>query len=404
VELLLACALAKQENQMPDINNILVFSTEPSVADQLARSIGPHAGQVQQATSVDKALATVDETAPEAFVVHLERNRQDGLSLVNKLRFSHPKEIILAVSRHKDPDLILAGLRAGISDYLIMEGNAKPLSTALTDALHSGAGRSRTGELIAVYSIKGGQGVTTVAVNLADHIQALAGGKVLLADLHLYRGDVADFLNRTCTYTLFHLAGDLQRMDSHLLFSSLNRHKNRFYLVGTSGDISDAEKINTENLSRMVELFKHHFDTIVVDLPSDCSEKSLTVLAAADRIVLVVQQTIPEIRSLQSTIDFFREIHPDDQRLEIVINRFSKASDLGIAELETLVDCPVSGTIASDYKAVAHAIDHGKTLSTACPAKRINRDFNRLAARLTGLASTARQPSPIRALTAWLKQ
>ena len=389
---------------MPVHHNVLIFSTEPAIADRLARSVGSQVRFARQAHSVDKALACVDETAPEAFVVHLEQGCHDGLLLVEKLRKRHPKETILGVAQGKDPDLILSALRAGISDYLVMEVNGHPFSATLSNALQRHSARSPAGKLIAVYSLKGGQGVTTVSVNLADHIQSLTGQKVLLVDANLYRGNVADYLNQTSTYTLFHLDRDLERMDGQLLFSSLNRHKNRFYLLGTSGDIGDAEKIRPENLSQMMGLSKQHFNTVVVDLPSDCSEKSLAILEAADRIVLVVQQTIPEIKSLQSTIGFFREIHPDDQRLEIVINRFEKASDIGTAEVEALAGCPVSGTITSDYKTIAQAIDQGKTLATAFAAKRINRDFDRLAARLTGSASTGGRRSPIQALTSWLRK
>jgi pilus assembly protein CpaE len=383
---------------------LLIYSADPSTADQLAQRVMSAARHVHQAHTAEKALARLNTTLPDAVLVHLRRDRQDGISLVRRIHRQYPELVILAVGNHKDPDVILSGLRAGISDYLPLEENGQGLSAALLSALDRRSGSGAAGRLIAVFSLKGGQGVTTTAVNLADHIHLLTGRRVLLADLNLYRGDAADYLNQNCGYTPFQLVRDLQRMDEHLLFSSLIRHKNRFYLLGTSSDISDADQIATDDLAGMITLLKRHFDTIVTDMPSDCSEKNLAALEAADTILLVVQQTIPEIKSLQSVVGFFREINLDTRKVKIIINRYSKTSDLTAPDLEGLVGCPVAATITSDYKAITHAIDQGKTLATACPERRINRDFRDLASRLTGIdGSTANRRPLFGTLSKWIK-
>jgi len=390
---------------LPSINEALVFSSDPASGDRLAQAIESAVHRVVLIDTPEKLLSRVDNGSPDAVLVDLTRESQTGLSLTRQLRRSQPNLSILAVARYKDPDLILAAVRAGMSDFLVLEENGAELCGDLQRALDRAAGSRRTGDLIAVYSLKGGQGVTTVAVNLADQLQALTGRKVLLADLNLYRGDAAAFLDQPCTFTPFELVRDLARMDSHLLFSSLIRHKNRFYLLGTADDIGDADQITPEDLRAMVDLLRQHFDTIVLDLPSDCSPKTIEVLEAADRIVLVAQQTVPEVKNLQSVLEFFREIHPNDDRLGMVINRYDPSSDLTAPDLSDLLGCPVIATISSDYRSLARAIDQGKTIATAAPQKRINRDFKRLAARMNGMdTDDGRRPlidSIATAITGW---
>jgi len=62
------------------------------------------------------------------------------------------------------------------------------------------------GELIAIYSGKGGLGTTSIAINLAH---AIAGtrpqSRVALADLVVAGGDVRVFLNLKPSYDLSHL-------------------------------------------------------------------------------------------------------------------------------------------------------------------------------------------------------
>ncbi len=389
---------------MSAINQTLIFSPDPTSAERLAQSLEPAVAQIHRAHTAENALAQVNENALDAVLIHLDRDPRGGLALASQIRRLHPDLAVLAVGRDKDPDLILSGLRAGITDYLVLGENGVQIPAALCNALNRNAGNAPSGELIAVYSLKGGQGVTTVAVNLADHIQSLTGRKVLLADLNPFRGDAAVYLDQPCSYTPADLIRDLQRMDDQLLFSSLIRHKNRFHLLGTSGDISDADQISAEDIAAMIALLKRHFHTIVADLPSDCSEKNLAVLESASRILLVVQQTVPEIKSLQSVIDFFREIDPNEQRLEVVINRYNPNSDLTAKDLAALFGCPVTGTIASHYSAITHAVNQGKTLSTACPQKKINRDFNALASRLTGTGPAKTQQPLLKMLTAWIRE
>lgn len=387
---------------MSVIKEAVVFSTDQKVTKRLALGMEPAVRHIHQENTVQGLLDRAQKGAPHAVLIHLTGEHEDGISLARQLRRTDPELAILGFGREKDPDLILSGMRAGISDFLALESDDAQLSAAIFRSLERIFGDHGSGDLIAVYSLKGGQGVTTVAVNLADQIQSLTHGKVVLADLNLYRGDAADHLNLVCAFTPYQLVDDLQRMDQDLLFSSLVQYKQRFHLLGTGAAISDADRIGPADLAAMMTLLRQHFDTVVVDLPSDCSEKNRAVMAAADRILLVVQQTVPEVKNLQSVVEFCREISLNDSRLEILINRYSKTNDLTINTIENLVGCPVTGVIASDYKAVTRAAHQGSTLMADCPGKKITRDFRALATRLAGLPP-ANGHNWRKALTEWMK-
>ena len=239
-----------------------------------------------------------------------------------------------------------------------------------------------------------------MAVNLADQLQALTGRKVLLLDMNLYRGDAGAYLNQACGYTPFDVIRDRQRMDERLLFSSLVHHKNRFYLLGTPESISDAEQIGDAEAAGLLETLRPYFSYIVVDLPSNFSAVNLAVLEAADRILMVAQQALPEIKSLQSVLEFFRELYPDDSKTHIVVNRHQKGQEISAEDMTDIFDHPVTTTLANDYRACSAAVKAGKTLATAAPRSQLCKDFETLAARLSGISPTPSRHSLFQRLAA----
>ena len=71
-------------------------------------------------------------------------------------------------------------------------------------------------------------------------------------------------------------------------------------------DISDAEQVGPDDIAAMAGVVKRHFDYIIVDCPHEFSGRSLKACALSDKILLVAQQTIPAVKSVQQVIAFFQ--------------------------------------------------------------------------------------------------
>lgn len=331
------------------------------------------------------SYTSIKDLGPETIFIDIDIDLKGGLALAGHLKNSMPGTALFFVSQKKDPDTILAGLKAGIDDFLLLPGNSKELSSCVQKALGRIESGGRSGENTAVFSIKGGQGVTSIATNLADQIHLLSKDRVILVDMNLFMGDVGVFLDFPSTYTIFDMLKDIERMDENLLFSSLNRHDRGFYILAAPDEVSDADQVSGKDITRILSILSTYFDHIIIDLPHNFTEKNLAVIDAADTLLLLVQQSTPVIKSVQNALNFFEELGYDETRVKIVLNRHMEKSELTKNDISYVLNRPVYASIKNDFASLSEAINKGKTLDMTNPDALINRDMETVASLLTGI-------------------
>jgi pilus assembly protein CpaE len=373
-------------------NTALIVSRDPAVVDTLLPELRPVVGLVKTADGAEAALAACREQVPALLIVDLSENDGSGLKLLHRIRQRFPDTSVIAVAGAKDPDLILEGLRSGISDFLALPLGKDDIRTAVQRALRRDAAPRPAGEIIALFSLKGGQGVTTLALNLADQLQTVHGKRVLLLDLNLYMGQVGAYLNLPAGYSPFDLLRDIERIDENLLFSSLSRHPRGFYFLTAPEVISDADEIGADDVRRMLALLAEHFDAIVVDLPHNFADKTLAVMEAAEHLLLVTVQGIIEIKSVQRTLELLSELQYREDKVKIVLNRFLRNRDLGVKELTELFQQPIYATVTNDYRTLNQAADKHRLVAETHSKTRICRDIRNLTGKLLGAAAGAHRP------------
>jgi len=338
---------------------------------------------------VDPALAhtAVKEAPPALVFVNLADDPGTGLNLVGRLVKAASTSLVFPVASNKAPDLILEAFRLGAADFLVWPGDAGEALAAVRRALAKKSSGRHAGEVYAVFSGKGGQGVTSIALNLADHIQQLSGERVLLCDLNLYAGEIGMRLELTSRYTPFDLQRDLRRLDQDLLFSSLPRHERGFYILSGPDEVSDADQIGGEEVTRMLQALSGHMDFLIVDLPHDFSPQTLAVLEASDKILLVFQQDLSAVKNTLRVLQFFRELGYGRDRIQLILNRYLKNGDLGVEDFAKIFLQPVYGTLGNDYRTLLEGINSAKTVDMVDGNSLFNRNIRELAARLTGIAT-----------------
>jgi pilus assembly protein CpaE len=378
----------------PDANGRLtglVYTQDMSLAQSIEHEVGPVCRIETVTASVPEALKTAENSEIRICFVHIAGDDNgNGMSLVRQLRRNHPRQAVFVVADRKDPDLILQGLRLGIMDVIIPADNGSGgFLPAVQHALGREETEGRNGFVYSLFSLKGGQGVTTLSVNLADQIQSSTGSRVLLMDLNLYLGDVSAVISLSPDFTPFDLIRDLKRMDENLLLSSLHHHARGFYVLPSPAAISDAERIHRDQITAMLRLLKRYFTHIVIDLPHDFSERTLAATEASDRLMILLEPDLVAVKSAQQVLRFFQELNFGDDRMAFVLNRLSKDSSLQPEDVEMVLKQPLLASIANDWASLARAAQKGEPLGLAHERRRITRDLHGLAARLMGMAPSA---------------
>jgi pilus assembly protein CpaE len=287
--------------------------------------------------------------------------------------------------KEKDPDLILKALRMGVADCFIVPDDLRRLADGVRNVMGGNASSEEMSEVYSVFSAKGGQGVTSLVINLADHVHRLSREKVILVDLNLYIGNAAEYLDLSCDYSLFNLLHDAERLDDNLLFSSLKQTPQGFYLLGVSGEVSDAEQLSGSDITRIVTALKRHADYIMLDLPTDFSEKTIAAMEMSDKILLLVQQDVQSIKSAQHALGVFHHLGYDDEKIGIVLNRHTTRRDIMPDDIAGVLNRPVLSVVINDFRTFEKACNGSRTVDGIAPSSRLNKSLARFAERVTGL-------------------
>lgn len=243
------------------------------------------------------------------------------------------------------------------------------------------------GEVVAVFSVKGGVGKSTIAVNLAAGLLQIHGAKPLIIDANLYFGDVPVLLDVSPKRSIFDLC-DLKELDTVTLKRVVTEHKSGLSVLASPPDFTTVEMLNTETLLNAISLYRSLFDYVVIDTRTSFDEATLQILDVADRIVLV---TTPEIGAVYQTARFLEvaEALGYRDRLLLVLNR--AGSGLGMKSVEENLGTTVSASIVSAGRPVLSAANRGTPLLLDDPDRK-----ERISKDLAGVVELIRKPMPLR--------
>jgi pilus assembly protein CpaE len=339
----------------------------------------------------EEQIRALRQAVPDLLVVDLEDDPEVGVKLIQFLAESHAGQRVLGLGPALSPGLLLSAMRAGVSDYL-----EKPVETAaLTQALQRASvqlGRStesskKPGQVYSVFGAKGGTGATTLATNLAIVLHRLTGKRTLLVDLDLELGEVAVLLGVRPRFNLADMVQNFHRMDAGLLASFIEQHQSGVHLLSAPFHPERAEVASADEIRKIIQFLKHHYDYVIVDTPKSFSPTTLAAFDQSDLVFLVVALDLPSLRNVQRGLPLLKRVLPrglDQTRL--VVNRYQPDEEIGLKEVEQTLGLKVFWTLSNDYEAVMRSINAGKPIVLNGNSK-YTKDVKALGAQLAGLGA-----------------
>ena len=335
----------------------------------------------------------------KVFLIDLRSDSEAGLTLAHKLKRSKAKPVVITLYDEKDPKLLLKSLRYEIDDYLDLSEPDISLRESISITISRRYMGKKAGEIIGIFSLKGGQGITTLAINITDHITRLSRDRVLLFDMHIDYSHVANYLDQPIDYTPFQLLADLGRMDDVLLFSSITEHINGWHILAVPpSEISVADVITGEDIKELLDFLKKHYRYIILDLPHQVSVNHAKALQFCDRLLLPFRQDVQSIRALQTVIKFLREIGFPEQSIHPLLNARTNKSPIKEEDVKHLLDIPISYTVDDGQSRFSLAQEKRIPIYKIDPNCRENRQLQEIAASLVNLKLPNNQPSIIKKL------
>ena len=340
----------------------------------------------------DKMLAEVIRLRPSAAILILDAsNPEKEFAFISKLAGLHPGTAIIAAAPNASPALILGSMRAGVNEFLqipLIPDEFQTVLKRVAELRKEEQSTSKSARVIAVFSGKGGAGVSFLGTNLA----AAVGAPTVLVDLNLQAGDAASFLGLDPKYSLADFARNRSRLDDSLITSMLTVHSPHLSLVAAPNEAHEAEEMRPEDIPEILHLLGQKFQCIVLDLPHTFDPITVAALDLADDILLTLTLDIPGIRSTKRALKVFDRLGYPRQKVSVVVNRWAKSIDVELHKVEGHLGERLIGFVPNDYRKVMDSINLGRPLVDSDPASKIALEIKRIAASLVAARGETSQP------------
>jgi pilus assembly protein CpaE len=333
---------------------------------------------------------------PSAAIVVVNLNNQErDLAVIKQLATACEETAVIAAAYDSSSSLILNSIRAGAREFLQLPINADDFKTVLdrTEEFSNAVETRRSGHTTAIFSAKGGAGVSFFATNLAV---ALTGSTVLV-DLNLQTGDAASFLGLDPKYSLADFIHNRMRLDDSLIKSLLTPHSLRLSLLAAPLEAHEAEDVKPDDVTEVLHLLGQRFQNVVLDLPHTFDPITVAALDIADEICLLMTLDVPGIRNTRRALKVFERLGYGRSKLRVVVNRWTKNTEVELKKVEAHLEERLIGQVPNDYGRVISSINLGVPIVQNEPASKIAAEIKRIAGLIEN-TNTTLPPQPRKGL------
>ena len=334
-----------------------------------------------------------------AALIQVDRDEPSSVKRFQKLAASTKTPLIAAAY---DPPLafVRSLMRAGARDVVPLPLDMADLETSLAPIAESLARRdeaenAKNAKVVCVIKSLGGVGATSLLSQLGVRFarqEATFGREACLIDLDVQFGDAAFQLGLQPSLTLADLVEAGSRVDGDLLRAATTQHSSGLHVIAAPPTMMPLESLTSDQLLDIVEIAAREFGTVLVDLPTNWTNWSLSLLARSDLVLLVTQMTIPSLNRAKRQLELMRAQELEDLDVRIVVNRLEKGfmRTIRLSDVRDGLGLDVSYTIANDHAVMRSAIDRGVPIDEIKRKSAIGKDLDMLDAGIAAALGLGR--------------
>jgi pilus assembly protein CpaE len=254
----------------------------------------------------------------------------------------------------------------------------------LTEQLRQKAGgAAANGKVVSIIKSDGGVGATSLLSQLAIRFaqqETAQGREACLIDLDLQFGDVAFQLGMQSKLSVADLLEAGTRLDGDLLRATTTDHASGLKVIAAPPDMMPLEGISNDHVLRIVDLATREFGTVFVDLPTNWTNWSLSLVARSDLVLLVTELTVAGLNRARRQLNLIKSQDLGALEVRIVINRFEKslARTISLSDAANALGRDVGFTVANDFALMRMAIDRGVPIDEIKRKTAVGKDLDTL--------------------------
>jgi pilus assembly protein CpaE len=328
--------------------------------------------------------------AASLVVLEIDPHSRASMHRLHELKLACPNLPVVAAIADASISLVRALVREGVVDVVSLPFQFEEVLETAADALASTRRQADQGAalapMLAVVRSTGGCGATSIATHLVAQLGELdeSGKKVAIVDLDLQFGNVASFLSGEGRGSIDDLIKAEERLDDQLIESVARHFSDKVDIFAAPDEIMPLETINTEALLKVIEMLRRQYAYVVLDLPANWTNWTLSAVAACDQIVMVVELSIASLRQAKRRLDLFSSVGISPRKVQIVANRIERRlfRTIDLADVAKTLGHEVLGSIVLEESLVSAAQDQGLLTGQVHRKSRFAADVAKLAEQL----------------------
>lgn len=323
----------------------------------------------------------------EVAIVEVVPSRPESIARFEALARSSRLPLIAAAY---DPQLALvrALVRAGAHDVIPLPLELADLETSL-EPLRERVARShaaspvKRGKVVTVIKSVGGVGATMLATQVAVRVvtrHSAEGRNVALLDLDMQFGDAAFQLGLRPSLSLADLLDAGGRLDGALLRATTTAHPSGLQVIAAPAAMLPLDAMSSEQVIDIIDHATREYDILFVDLPSNWSNWSLSLIARSDLVLLVTEVNLSSLNRARRQLEMLDQQELGNLDVRVVVNRFERKLFKAIhsSDVREALGRDISFTISNDHALVRAAIDRGVPVEDIKRKTALARDLDTL--------------------------
>jgi pilus assembly protein CpaE len=387
---------------MADRIHVLIVDDIPETRDHLAKLLGfePDIEVVGTAASGAEAIQLAARLLPDVVLMDINMPDMDGIAATEHLSAQVPSASVVMMSVQGEADYLRRSMLAGAREFLVKPFSSDELTASIRQVYSrekEKAGRAaitlaartqdptQEGQVVAVFSPKGGVGRTTIAVNLAVAAAQELGKNVTLVDASFQFGDVAVLLNlNPKDKSMAELVPELEAgRDPDSVETFTLTHSSGVHVLLAPPSPEMAELITPAGVKHVIEILRQHSELVVVDCAAWFNDTLLGILDLADVVLTVLTLEITSIKNIRLFLEVAEQLGYS-HKIRLVLNRADTALGIRVTDVEHSIGRKVDHTIVSDGRAVVYALNRGVPFVISNRESQVSQDILRLATSIVG--------------------
>ena len=300
---------------------------------------------VETAQSGPKALELVDHFRPDMILLDINMPDMDGYEVCRRLR-KKPSTTAIPIIMLTANDTLeekIKGFEAGADDYLPKPYQPAELLVRIGVLLRRATRVQSDKPVInskvsAVFSLRGGVGVSVFAANLAAGYRQIWGESVVLVDMVLNMGQSALMLNLPLRNTWADLGSiPPDEIDEEVVKNVLLEHVSGLHVLAAPRTSVEGEAVQVDSIRKVLDILRANFSYIVLDLPHDFSNVTLTGLDYADDVIMLMAPELASVRASVGALEVFDTLGYLRNDIHIGMNWIFERKGLAKGDIENVM-------------------------------------------------------------------